>query len=515
MQESGSFSQFQSTDIVLNQPESSGTRTFQPRLIVIDGKAPGETFLVEKDQVILGRTKDSDITIRDHKLSRHHARIVQEGIRYVIEDLQSTNGTQVNGKRVNRQKLCAGDRIVLGKTEIIWATTQDDARMAFDMIDDPDRSYSDPAVSDAKRFGGFIGQIGGSAAGGSKRILVLGMIAATLGLLMFTGSDEETTVRKSAIYEAASVYDEIRQSNLNPIEKQRLENVFRNAEQSFVNGNYAMAAKKATIILEMLPNSRFAARLPDQSLEADYALNRHRDSIEEDEFIMERAGEIDKNLALAKKALRLNQFDQAILYFQEVLTLDPKNIEALAGHRVAENRLANAGPVQKRRPSNTSKTKVARAKSLLLKAKTAMDENEFTEAMKSLSILLAMSPAGIELIQKAGRNEMNVANRVMNEKLAPQLIEADRLISNNDLLGAKKVLQGILSAHAGNTEAQEKIVRVREAIRSRAKSLYAQAVVMESIPEIDEAKQKWRIILKLLDPTDPYAIKARRKLAKY
>jgi pSer/pThr/pTyr-binding forkhead associated (FHA) protein len=53
-------------------------------------------------------------------VSRRHAELRQEGASYWIVDLGSTNGTEVNGKRVKRAKLRTGDRITLGSTEITF-----------------------------------------------------------------------------------------------------------------------------------------------------------------------------------------------------------------------------------------------------------------------------------------------------------------------------------------------------------------------------------------------------------
>ena len=76
---------------------------------------PGETLALF-DGMRIGRADDNDVTIPDGRASRHHARIVADGDGFAIEDLQSSNGTFVDGERVGRARLHAGASVVVGET---------------------------------------------------------------------------------------------------------------------------------------------------------------------------------------------------------------------------------------------------------------------------------------------------------------------------------------------------------------------------------------------------------------
>jgi hypothetical protein len=80
----------------------------------------GTRHEVKQRTVVLGRSRDCDIQLADANVSRRHAELRQEGASYWIIDLGSTNGTEVNGKRVKRAKLSDGDTIVLGSTRITF-----------------------------------------------------------------------------------------------------------------------------------------------------------------------------------------------------------------------------------------------------------------------------------------------------------------------------------------------------------------------------------------------------------
>ena len=89
------------------------------RLIVIEGPQAGQKFKID-GEVVLGRAIDSTIVLEDAEVSRSHARITRNPVgAYLIEDLNSRNGTLVNGVPVTRQFLAFGDQIQVGPRVLI------------------------------------------------------------------------------------------------------------------------------------------------------------------------------------------------------------------------------------------------------------------------------------------------------------------------------------------------------------------------------------------------------------
>jgi FhaA, N-terminal domain/FHA domain len=80
----------------------------------------GERRSVDKERVVLGRSRECDIQLADPNVSRRHAELRQEGASFWIVDLDSTNGLEVNGKRVKRAKLSDGDTFTLGSTDVTF-----------------------------------------------------------------------------------------------------------------------------------------------------------------------------------------------------------------------------------------------------------------------------------------------------------------------------------------------------------------------------------------------------------
>jgi len=80
----------------------------------------GHEHPVDERRVVLGRSRECDIQVNDANVSRRHAEVRQEGAGYWVVDLESTNGTELNGERVERAKLSDGDRITIGGTDVVF-----------------------------------------------------------------------------------------------------------------------------------------------------------------------------------------------------------------------------------------------------------------------------------------------------------------------------------------------------------------------------------------------------------
>lgn len=94
--------------------------TKRPVLVVLQGQSIGETVKLQKERTIVGRGSQADLILRDEIASRQHAEIMQqclEGscVEYYVNDLDSTNGTFLNGAKVTSQQLLQdGDKIKIG-----------------------------------------------------------------------------------------------------------------------------------------------------------------------------------------------------------------------------------------------------------------------------------------------------------------------------------------------------------------------------------------------------------------
>ncbi len=87
-------------------------------LVILNGDFEGMRYELTSDETLIGRNPTTHITLLDEGISREHAVVLleEEDGTHVVEDLQSTNGTKVNGKRVRSATLADGDEIEIGHT---------------------------------------------------------------------------------------------------------------------------------------------------------------------------------------------------------------------------------------------------------------------------------------------------------------------------------------------------------------------------------------------------------------
>jgi len=85
-------------------------------LVVLGSKR--RAYPLSKDTLVIGRLDECDITLSDAGASRRHAEVRREGDEWYVVDLDSTNGTLLNGKSVRRARLNPKDVILIGNTQV-------------------------------------------------------------------------------------------------------------------------------------------------------------------------------------------------------------------------------------------------------------------------------------------------------------------------------------------------------------------------------------------------------------
>jgi predicted component of type VI protein secretion system len=121
-----------------------------PRVSIKEGPDTGKVYAVAQ-AAILGRLETNDIPVKDAKASREHAKIYKQGEQYAIVDLNSSNGTFVNGEKVTKRILKNGDEIAIGMVRLVFEAEAQEKKA-------PARKTLDEAVEAAAK-----GQTAGAA----------------------------------------------------------------------------------------------------------------------------------------------------------------------------------------------------------------------------------------------------------------------------------------------------------------------------------------------------------------
>ena len=101
--------------------------TFQ----VLEGIDRGRVYRELPVPVTIGREEGNTLRLNDERVSRFHAKVQIDGDDYILTDLESTNGTRVNGTAVQIRRLRIGDRVGVGRSMLLFGSNEEiAARMA-------------------------------------------------------------------------------------------------------------------------------------------------------------------------------------------------------------------------------------------------------------------------------------------------------------------------------------------------------------------------------------------------
>jgi len=100
---------------------------------VLEGLERGRVFANLETPVTIGREEDNTVQLNDERISRFHSKIQEDGNRIILTDLDSTNGTRVNGRPVQMRVLRLGDQVSIGRCLLVYGSRDDiDASLADD-----------------------------------------------------------------------------------------------------------------------------------------------------------------------------------------------------------------------------------------------------------------------------------------------------------------------------------------------------------------------------------------------
>ena len=134
-----------------------------PKLQILAGILEGKVFEMLDERVTVGRALDNTIRIEDGTVSSHHAVFVMETSGFKLRDLNSTNGTRVNGLRITETMLNNGDQVRMGSVEMRF---ESDIRKASQPLP-PSQTGVD--LSQVGKGGGPPPSFGSSSPFGRKR----------------------------------------------------------------------------------------------------------------------------------------------------------------------------------------------------------------------------------------------------------------------------------------------------------------------------------------------------------
>lgn len=528
------------------------------KLIFTEGPRSGEEIFLETFEVTLGRSKKADIYLDDEKLSRIHAKITRVGMGYRLIDLNSRNGTYVNGMRVLEHPLTSFDQIEIGHSkikflihDIVSSDLQRQAAGTLVPVAAPLENTKSIQLDSAgmgnlielqrpggmatpgtPSFGGGMGVGSGpqeamgepmpQASEGAKRhrLRIVAAIAALLLITYFvipTKKESSNEVPAAGLKTRETLGDvkappamPKEYLELTPESQRAVEGYYNTAQQFAAKEQYEEAVAYLKRIHEAIDYYKNSRELLEQ-----YSKKVKEKQIAE---AQERAKKDEKqDLALYLEDgldyLRRGEFDKAAEAFNSAIVIDPNNTTATQGLKAAEYKVTRIEDIPPERDPEQEKRKLVAE--LFQKAVTAFTNKGYQEAIDTAEKIRQIELKGDTQYLNEAKQIIDRARMLQKEEFEPFLIQAKEKFAEGDYNASRDLCEEMLKRDGAYEEAKECALKAKKQLNRLAKEAYTHGYILESMNRIDEAKQYWNRAKNYVRSGDDYFDKVTKKLEYY
>ncbi len=535
--------------------DEEGTRILQSfakvQLELFGETAPYDKYLVEKELTYIGRdSAKCQIVLNDTEVSSVHAVIRKNNIMITLEDLGSSNGTILNGDRINKATLNHGDEFVVGgvtftikfKSEFLNEESSNlmpvdehqtvEVEEIVEIQEDEDEEFESEELSgDALdgQLGGFTKPQAGEKSlikgiwkDDEKRKKAIYVVVGLVVAWVFFSDDEPTTKAptpntsksnpKTPAFKLPSL-NKFTGKKLSEEERRSLSARYEIGKNHYQNGRYREALEEFQKIAAIDPNF-------NASLQSLIALSKEGLSkLEEQErkrIAEQQAAEkkikIKELLQKATEYTKDRRIELAQEVFNEISKIDPENIEISKMKMELddwqkEKARKELEEVTKKKAREEKVEKLKPGKSLYLQKEWFKSIAKFEDFLKTKDMDEDLTQEATTML-KTAREEVGFA-------VAPLSGKAKSLLEGQDLKGAYEVYQQILKIEPSNLEALNQVGDIKETLNNKARKIYREAIISESLSLFQDAKEKFQEVQQISPVDSDYYKKATDKLRDY
>ena len=533
--ESADLSTFENANTELEvsgDNNNDSTRFFKAfvnyQLVLFGDYAPYDRYQIDSNDIYIGRDpKKCQIILDDPEVSTVHAVIKKNAIDVTLEDLNSSNGTILNGERINKAQLSTGDEFVIGSTSFTLETQSDlldaesDRLMPVERgqtieteeieeeivdMDNGDVDFNSEAPLEKSALK--------RAWKDPKKKKIIIVVAGVLLFLLLSGEDEPK-VPKTEVAKT-----ETPQADKNAIPKLQLSKELeekRNVSYElgvnfFEQNKYFEALKEFQAVLEIDPEYKKVQTYFEQTKVGLKRLEELETQKRAEEERLKMKKIIEELLVKAREAVKEKQVTVAENYFSQIAEKDPENIEVQQLKMELE-----AWQKEQERIALEKATKEAARKSMvdaLNPGKTFYLKKEWYKSILKLEEFLRRKGTDEDLIKEATDMLADGKNQLASD-LGPLIGKARSLKEGQDLKSAYEVYSEILKIEPTHSEALNEVDEIKSQLETRSKRIYREAIIAESLSLFSDAKEKFQEVQQI-SPTDTeYYRKANEKLKNY
>ena len=513
-----------------------GTKVIQSfvsvHLELLGDNAPYDKYIIDKDEVYIGRDPSKcQIVLQDGEVSSVHAVIRRSLVNLTLEDLNSSNGTLHNGQRINKAELHHNDEFVIGSVAFTVKFKSDFLKEESSMLMPVDENQTveveevvevheevddDDVVlgegeSSAVQEKSIIKRIWKDEK--KRKMLIYGALLVGVYFTLFyeeTPTAPKTPVKKVTTEKKIETNSKVL---LTDAQREEFSNLYEVGKTHYENGRYREALTALEKISVVDPNFRENLQtlivLSKDGLKKLEELERERLAKIQ---AQEKKLKVEKLLESAREYTKDKKVDLANSVFDEIIRIDPDNIEVSRlrmelDNWVEEQRRIALEAAQKKKDREDKVAKLQPAKALYL-------QKEWFQAINKLQEFLDIKNMDEDLIKEA-TEMLRISKEELDASVAPLVGKAKSLKEGQDLKGAYNVYAQILKFDPTNTEAIQEMEAIKETLTNKAKKIYRDAIISESLSLFQDAKEKFQEVQQISPVDSEYYIKATDKLKYY
>lgn len=533
------------------------------RLLFPPGAANHQEFEITRDEISLGRGKNCDIVLEDKKASRKHVIIRRVGLNFTIKDLESANGTWVNGVQINEQELTGDDSIQIGDTlfqfKVLsgdystqeaqgFASTEQD--FGGGVNDQPPGfaldGFASAGMGQAGADGNFVApeqgsQIGINSSGvplitgiapeasGKKptmyekyiknfknlnprqKVLTVFVAAGLVYFVFLEEDDPETQARRpAAVQGQGGQLPTFEQLSLP--QKQFVDSQYNLAWDHYQKQDFEKSLYEVQKIFTMVRDYKNARELEHYSREKKRLAERAEEDRRRQEREAQIKAKVDQLVEELRGLMNNKHFEQANELFAQVLALDPENQQVIGWKREILAWQENKAIEEQRKKIEEQRNRQGQA--LYAEVVTSVKEKDYHTALEKIDEILELEVTDAKLLADVEKKEKFSLRQI--EKRKRPALKAARLAEKKKQYGkAYRFYREVAEIDPLSSEGPDGIDRVRGALHDRAKAIYAEGILAENFSDLITAKKKFEQILDNTPEEDQYYTSAKRRLEKY
>ncbi len=504
-------------------------------LSISGDNVPYHKYILEAKETLVGSSRKScDIVLEDELVSEIHSRFLYDKKRVWVEDLGSDSGTYVNGDKVNKAELNQGDEILIGgisfvlmvgseilseEVKRLMPIAHEQEMIEHQMVGDENEAEEYSLEGELPEGASIQVRFQRMLANPQQKRIFYYVVAILFILLLFEdGEDNSNKVAKKKTKTEKTTEQPkgttrvVKKSKRSQEELEYLESHYQLAKAKIEEGDYDGALFDAELVRTVDPGYKNIDSIVGVAKQGLIALEEAERKKKEEEERLEVESKIKSLLAKAEQAMKDDKLIMAETYLNEIAQFDPENsnlyslkLEIDAAKKEQER--LRKEQEEKERKRNEFLAALAPAKSLFA-------QGDWYKASKIVDKIITMKGIEAELINDANKL-LKEAQGKISEETQRLLTEARGFRQGEDLKNAYETYLKLLKVNPISSEALKELQDIQSSLDGRAKLVYREALVSESISLFDDAKEKYLEVLQIAPSESDYYKKAKSKLDEF